>query len=118
MILQLIRCFFGFKFLILPLGFLIASEKQCAKCPDDYKVKTMPSVQPYFKPDGSGCYQLKTYPPIWPYFKPQGCDDYKIKTLPKVIASDKGVCEPDGGTGVNFFGLRPRPETRKKISQP
>ena len=53
-----------------------------------------------------------------PYFKPNGFDDYKMKSMPCVKALDKGSCAPDGGNGVNFFGLRPRLETHKKLTQP
>jgi len=55
---------------------------------------------------------------VHPYFKPNGIDDYKMKSMPCVKALDKGSCTPDGGTGVNFFGLRPRLETHKKLTQP
>ena len=112
------RFMIGVGVLLGSLGALIASDTRCPKCPDDYKTKPMPSALEYFKPDGMGCYKLKSCPPVHPYFKPNGIDDYKMKSMPCVKALDKGSCTPDGGTGVNFFGLRPRLETHKKLTQP
>lgn len=112
------RLAIGLGFLLGSLGALIASDTRCPECPDDYKIKSMPCAQEYFKPDGKDCYKIKSCPPVHPYFKPNGFDDYKMKTMPCVRPLDKGSCVPDGGTGVNFFGLRPRIETHKKLTQP
>lgn len=108
----------GMMVLLGSLGALIASDSYCAKCPDDYKTKPMPIALEYFKTNGKDCYKIKSCPPVHPYFKPNGFDDYKMKSMPCVKALDKGSCAPDGGTGVNFFGLRPRLETHKKLTQP
>jgi hypothetical protein len=112
------RLVMGIGVLLGSLGVLIASDARCVKCPDDYKTKPMPIALEYFKPDGNDCYKIKSCPPVHPYFKPIGFDEYKMKSMPCVKALDKGVCVPDGGTGVNFFGLRPRLETHKKLTQP
>jgi|GEM_PF-431567 len=114
----LFRYCFAFAFGLLSFSFLWAADKHCEKCLDDYKVKPMPDAHPYFKPGGSDCYKIKSCPPVHPYFKPTGIDDYKIKSTPCVKPLDKGACIRDGGTGVNFFGLRPRLETHKKLTQP
>ena len=112
------RSIIGVGVLLGSLGALIASDSYCAKCPDDYKTKPMPIALEYFKTNGKECYKIKSCPPVHPYFKPNGFDDYKMKSMPCVKALDKGSCVPDGGTGVNFFGLRPRLETHKKLTQP
>ncbi|NBR06622.1 MAG: hypothetical protein EBT92_12730 [Planctomycetes bacterium] len=108
----------GIGGLLGSIGALIASDTRFLKCPDDYKTKPMPCAQEYFKPDGMSCYKIKSCPPVQPYFKPKGYDDFKIKSIPCVKPLDNGMCVPDGGSGVNFFGLRPRMETHKKLSQP
>lgn len=118
MIHALYRFMIGMGVLLGSLGVLIASDSRCVKCPDDYKTKPMPCVLEYFKPDGLGCYKIKSCPPVHPYYKPSGQDDFKAKSMPCVKSLDKGACIPDGGTGVNFFGLRPRIETHKKLTQP
>lgn len=112
------RSLIGVGILLGSLGGLTASDSQCVHCPDDYKTKPMPCAREYFKPDGGGCYKSKSCPPIHPYFKPAGFDDYRMKSIPCVKPLEKGACIPDGGTGVNFFGLRPRIETHKKLNQP
>ncbi len=115
---SLARLMMGVGVLLSSLGALIASDTRCPKCPDDYKTKPMPIALEYFKTNGTDCYKIKSCPPVHPYFKPNGFGDYKMKSMPSVKALDKGSCAPDGGTGVNFFGLRPRLETHKKLNQP
>jgi hypothetical protein len=112
------RLMIGVGVLLGSLGALIASDTRCPKCPDDYKTKPMPIALEYFKTNGKDCDKIKSCPPVHPYFKPNGFGDYKMKSMPSVKALDKGSCAPDGGTGVNFFGLRPRLETHKKLNQP
>jgi len=54
---------------------------------------------------------MKTCVPTKPYFVPNGCDDYKYKTIPCFKPNKFGICYPDGGTGINWWGLRPRPDS-------
>lgn len=95
---------------ITVLGWSGETSKQCGPCADDYKSKAMPFRREAFCPTGCDTYQMKTGIPVKPCFIPNGCDDYKYKGMPCIKPNALGICFPDGGSGINFWGLRPRPD--------
>ena len=102
------------SFLLFALGVLGQcgeTTRTCSPCVDDYKTKCMPPQREYFCPNGCDPYKMKSCVPTKPYFVPNGCDDYKYKTIPCFKPNTLGICYPDNGTGINWWGLRPRPDT-------